>query len=64
VDYPLFALVGRGVTALVFGPAHGRLDERWSGADHRLAGAGGSWLRVAAWSAQLAPATVIVGRVA
>ncbi len=43
--------VALGSTGLVFGPAHARLERRWSDRDHRLL-ARGNWLRVLAWTAQ------------
>ena len=50
--------VALGSTGLVFGPAHGRLERRWSDRDHRLL-VHGNWVRVAAWTAQTALAFAV-----
>lgn len=48
-------------TGLVFGPAHVRLERRWTDRDHRLL-VRGNWLRVAAWTVQTAVAVALVGQ--
>jgi hypothetical protein len=55
--------VALGSTGLVFGPAHARLERRWTHGDHRLL-VRGNWLRVAAWTAQTAVALALVGQAA
>lgn len=47
-----------GSTGLVLGPAHGRLERRWSDRDHRLL-VRGNWVRVLAWTAQAAIAFAV-----
>jgi hypothetical protein len=56
-------LVALGSTALVFGPAHARLEARWSPRDHRLL-VRGNWLRVAAWTLQAGLATALAAAAA
>jgi hypothetical protein len=52
-----------GSTGLVFGPAHARLEARWSARDHRIL-VRGTWLRVAAWTLQAGVATALVAATA
>lgn len=56
-------MIAFGSTGLVFGPAHARLERRWTHRDHRIL-VRGNWLRVAAWTVQTAIAVVLVGQAA
>lgn len=53
--------VALGSTGLVFGPAHARLERRWTERDHRIL-VRGNWIRVLAWTAQSAVAVAIAAQ--